>query len=62
MRLLKNIKIIYESMSKLKNDYQIILYLREFKEFTYKEICTILNKTMPQVKIQIYRAKKELEK
>lgn len=58
----ENKKIIYESMSKLKSDYQIILYLREFKEFTYKEICTILNKTMPQVKIQIYRAKKELEK
>ena len=49
-------------MSKMKTEYQTIIYLRDFEEFKYNEICTILNKTMPQVKSLLHRARKQLKK
>lgn len=50
------------AISKMKTDYQTIIFLKDFEEFQYKEICTILNKTMPQVKSLLHRARKQLEK
>ena len=55
-------KIISKALEKIKMEYQILIYLRDIQGFNYKEICKILDKTMPQVKISIYRARKSLEK
>ena len=63
-RLIKqeNKEIISKALEKIKMEYQILIYLRYIQGFNYKEICKILDKTMPQVKISIYRARKSLEK
>lgn len=37
-----------------------ILYLREFEEFSYKEIMDVLQLTVDQVKVTLYRARKRL--
>ena len=58
----ENKKILLNAIKKLKGEYRVILYLREIKEFQYKEICKILNKTIPQVKMSLYRARKALGK
>ncbi len=55
-------KSLYNNIKKLKNEYQIAIYLADFQEFKYKEISKILNKTMPQTKMLIYRARKSLKK
>lgn len=55
-------KIIYKAIKKLKQDYQVIIYLRDFQGFSYKEIGKILNKTIPQTKMLIHRARKSLSK
>ena len=58
----ENKKEIWESMGKLPEKYRSVLYLKYFENFKYKEICTILNKPMPQVKVLLHRAKKMVEK
>lgn len=58
----ENIKAIYNSMLKLKTEYETVIYLKDFQGMSYKEICKIMNKTMPQVKILLHRARKALAK
>lgn len=58
----ENKEDILNAISKLKREYQIAIYLSDFEEFKYAEICKILNKTMPQVKMLIHRARKNLKK
>ena len=53
---------ILDAIKQLKQQYQIAIYLKDFQNFQYKEISKILNKTMPQVKMLIYRARKSLKK
>lgn len=55
-------KLLYRSLKKLKQEYQIVIYLKDIQGFQYKEICKILNKTMPQTKMLIHRARKVLNK
>lgn len=55
-------QVIYNAVKKLKKEYQIVLELKEMQGFNNKEICKILNKTMPQTKMLIYRARKSLNK
>lgn len=55
-------QLIYSSLKKLKQEYQIAIYLKDIQGFQYKEICKILNKTMPQIKMLIHRARKALNK
>lgn len=54
------------ALDKLPLNYKDVLYLLEIEKLKYNEVCMILNKTLPQVKITAYRArlkmKKELEK
>lgn len=52
--LLKNIE-------NLKEDYKIVIHLRDFEGFSYEEIAKILNKTIPQTKMLLYRARKSLK-
>lgn len=58
----ENKELLLNALSKIKNEYQILIYLRDIQGFNYKEICKILDKNMSQVKISIYRARKSLEK
>lgn len=58
----EDIKAIHDAMSKLKPEYETVIYLKDFQGMSYKEICKILNKTMPQVKVLIHRAKRSLAK
>lgn len=53
---------IYKAIERLKENYQIVIYLKDIQGFNNKEICKILNKPMPQVKMLIYRARKALRK
>lgn len=55
-------KEIYFAIKKLKYEYQMAIYLKDLQDFEYKEICKILNKTMPQTKVLIHRARKALKK
>ncbi|MGN0144378.1 MAG: RNA polymerase sigma factor [Clostridium sp.] len=54
-------KILKESFNKLKHDYQVAIYLLEYEEMSYKEIGKIMKKSVPQVKILIYRARKKMK-
>lgn len=53
---------IDKAIKKLKDNYQIAIYLKDIQGFENKEICKILNKPMPQVKMLIHRARKSLKK
>lgn len=53
---------ILKAIYKMKEDYQAVIFLKYFEDFQYKDICTILNKTMPQVKSLLHRARKQLQK
>lgn len=51
-----------ELLRSLNKEYQRVLYLYEYEEMSYKEIACIMNKTVPQVKITIFRARKKIAK
>lgn len=53
---------VQNAIKKLKREYQVAIYLKEFQKFQYKEIAKILNKTMPQTKMLLHRARKALDK
>lgn len=55
-------QLLYDNLKKLKQEYQIAIYLADFQGFQYKEISKILNKTMPQTKMLIHRARKSLNR
>ena len=49
------------SLKKLKPDYEKVLYLFAFENFSYNEISEILGKTLAQTKVLIFRARKSLK-
>lgn len=53
---------VQKALKKLKPEYQSVIFLKDIEEFSYKEICKILNKNMSQVKVLIHRARKSLAK
>lgn len=53
---------LINAIEKQKTEYKTVIYLKDFENFTYKEIAIILNKTLPQVKMLIYRARRDLMK
>lgn len=55
-------QMLFKALNKLPAKYQNIITLFYFKEFKYKEICKILNQSMPKTKMMINRARKKLEK
>lgn len=57
----ENKKQVFKAISKLKVEYQTAIILKDFENFKYEEMCKILNKNMPQIKILIYRARKSLK-
>lgn len=58
----ENIKEVQKALKKLKQQYRTVIYLKDFENFEYKEICKILNINMYQTKMLIYRARKSLKK
>lgn len=55
-------EILYKNLKNLKQDYRLAIYLADFQGFKYEEIGKILNKTLPQTKMLIHRARKALKK
>lgn len=55
-------EILYKNLKNLKQDYRLAIYLADFQGFKYEEIGRILNKTLPQTKMLIHRARKALKK
>ncbi len=53
---------LYACMRTLKEDYRRALYLYSVEDMSYGEIAAAMGKTMAQVKIYIYRARKILRK
>lgn len=52
---------INDKIKKLKHDYRTVIYLIDYEGFTYKETSRIMKKTVSQIKILIYRARKKLK-
>lgn len=54
-------EMLNNCLKKIKIDYAIAIHLIDFEDFSYKETSEILKKTVPQVKILIYRARNSLK-
>lgn len=50
-----------KAIQMLKAEYQILILLVDLEGFSYKETAKILHKTIPQVKVSLYRARKALK-
>ena len=49
------------AVKKLKKEYQLVIYLVDFKELSYEETAIIMNKSIAQIKTLIYNARKRLK-
>lgn len=54
-------KLLHNTIKKLKIDYQKAIHLIDFEEMSYKEAGVVMGKTVPQIKILIFRARKALK-
>lgn len=54
----KNLK---EAINKLNDEQSTVIFLADIEELSYKEICKILEISMPKLKSLIYRARKNLK-
>lgn len=53
---------LLKNINNLKSEYKTVIYLRELEGLSYEEICKIMRKSLSQVKMLLYRARKELKK
>lgn len=53
--------ILHKAMQRLKPDYEQVLYLTYFEEFTNDEAAKVMNKTNRQIRNLLYNAKKALK-
>jgi len=53
---------IFKHLDSLSDDYKTVLCLLAFDEMTYEEIAKVMQKSLPQVKVIIHRARKKLKK
>jgi RNA polymerase sigma-70 factor (ECF subfamily) len=53
----EQMKLIEKVIKKLPEQYRTVLLLREMNELSYKELCEILDMTMSQVKVTLFRAR-----
>lgn len=54
-------KHIFETLNQLQGDYRTALYLYAVADFSYKDIARTMNKTVPQIKILLFRARKKFK-
>lgn len=52
---------LLRNIDTLKEEYKMVINLRDFEGFSYEEIAKILNKTIPQTKMLLHRARKSLK-
>lgn len=57
----EKIRLVHNAINKLNLKQQRAIYLSDIEEMSYKEISKILSKTIPQTKMIIYRARKNLK-
>lgn len=57
----ENKRKIHKAINKLNNNQAKILYLIDIEDMSYKEVSKILNISLPQVKMTLYRARKKLK-
>lgn len=57
-------KLIYAKklLDNLSNEYRSAFWLYEYEGFSYKEIAEIMGKSLPQIKIMLYRARCKIQK
>ncbi len=55
-------KTIFAILNSLQGDYKTALYLFAVDEMSYKDIARVMQKSVPQIKIIIYRARQKLKK
>lgn len=53
-------KLVQNTLVKLKDNYKIILTLRDIENFSYEEIAQMLNIPVDTVKIRLFRARKKM--
>lgn len=51
-----------DALMKLSEEYNELIYLREYEGFTYNEIAGITKLSLENVKIRLFRARQELRK
>lgn len=54
-------RTLHKAIQRLKPDYEQVLYLTFFEEFTNEETARIMNKTNKQIRNLLYNAKKALK-
>jgi RNA polymerase sigma factor (sigma-70 family) len=57
----EEVKLLHSTIKKLKIDYQRAIHLIDFEEMSYKETGVVMGKTVPQIKILIFRARRTLK-
>ncbi|HHT98168.1 MAG TPA: RNA polymerase sigma factor, partial [Clostridiales bacterium] len=55
-------KIVHTGLGKIKKEYSIAIHLIDLEGLSYAEAGQIMKKTMPQIKVLVYRARKALAK
>lgn len=54
--------LMYKCLIKLKKDYKRVIILIDFMDMSYVEAAKVMNKTTPQIKVLIHRARQSLKK
>ena len=53
--------IVHQALRKLKSEYQQILWLVYFEEFSHKEAAMVMKKSVHNIETLVYRARKSLK-
>ena len=53
--------IVHQALRKLKSEYQQILWLVYFEEFSHKEVAMVMKKSVHNIETLVYRARKSLK-
>jgi RNA polymerase sigma-70 factor (ECF subfamily) len=53
---------VHSALSRLRPDHNVILVLRYWEDLSYEEICSVLNLSMPTVKMRLSRARAEFRR
>ncbi len=57
----ENLNLLRSKISQMKGEYRMVLYLKEYEDFSYAEIAGIMGRSTGQIKILIFRARKKLK-
>ena len=52
---------MHQALRKLKSEYQQILWLVYFEEFSHKEAAMVMKKSVHNIETLVYRARKSLK-